>query len=253
MTEALKALEYLKFLYDFSSDYAKAVKDKKLKKDAIKCIDFAYGKVRAALGQTGGGDDCTMCKGTGGVQEYFENILESSDQCPKCNGTGETPPAEQASGVEEAIDWELIKDAVCYAPIRLGHMEGREVVRAKQALSRQSLRVDVEGLKLLCGHERQKQGKTYSPEYHDGWNDCIDHLAQTGQISAWRPTHKHKKTNGEYMVVGPALMQCENNPLDEAEVLIYRAFSGMMFARPVKEFYDGRFEELPTPPEEGEA
>lgn len=41
------------------------------------------------------GEKCRVCKGKGGIEEYYDGDLESTDVCPRCHGTG-TEPSEDA-------------------------------------------------------------------------------------------------------------------------------------------------------------
>ena len=45
-----------------------------------------------------------------------------------------------------------------------------------------------DGLDALKDH-RQAEPNTLEAEYRDGWNDCIDHLAQRGMIVMDKPKH----------------------------------------------------------------
>lgn len=61
-------------------------------------------------------------------------------------------------------------------------------------------------------------------------------------------SYRHKKRGTIYEVVGEATLQCAANPaLDEQPLVIYRGEDGMLWARGVTEFHDGRFEALATP------
>ena len=55
---------------------------------------------------------------------------------------------------------------------------------------------------------------------------------------------KHKKRGTSYVVKGAALLQTTNPLGDDAELIIYESVEGVLYARPVTEFVDGRFEEL---------
>ncbi|MFA7256952.1 MAG: hypothetical protein WC047_05200 [Kiritimatiellales bacterium] len=77
------------------------------------------------------------------------------------------------------------------------------------------------------------------------------------QQQTWRPTHRHVKTGGEYMLLGIGKMQSkrwqEQNPhgaliwnVDMREVAIYRGADGSLWVRPIEEFNNGRFVPLPT-------
>lgn len=73
--------------------------------------------------------------------------------------------------------------------------------------------------------------------------------------SQWQPTHRHKKTGGDYMLVGVGRMQTkwwvdwlgqpspdDGTTVDMREVTIYQGADGKLWVRPVEEFNDGRFE-----------
>jgi hypothetical protein len=59
----------------------------------------------------------------------------------------------------------------------------------------------------------------------------------------------HKKRGSTYTVIGAALVQTSDPIADNAELILYRSDSGMIFARPPSEFNDGRFEFLHPAPE----
>lgn len=68
-------------------------------------------------------------------------------------------------------------------------------------------------------------------------------------------THRHKKRGSEYALIGFGKMQSESwvedvgSRVDMREVAIYRSVDdGSLWARPVEEFNDGRFETLPAAP-----
>lgn len=83
----------------------------------------------------------------------------------------------------------------------------------------------------------------------------------------WRPTHRHKKTGGEYRLIGIGRMQAGDwsiavidsdedginrwayRSVDMREVAIYVGADGQHWVRPREEFEDGRFEPLPASPE----
>lgn len=71
-------------------------------------------------------------------------------------------------------------------------------------------------------------------------------------LSPWRPKWRHKKRGSDYEEVGEALLQNSYNlhlP-DNAILMIYRSQDGHLYARPIDEFNDGRFDALPAPPSE---
>lgn len=72
----------------------------------------------------------------------------------------------------------------------------------------------------------------------------------------WKPTHRHVKSGGEYMLLGSGRMQSgmwfeqkdgdidrpsSLEPIDMHLVAIYRGADGNLWARPREEFDDGRF------------
>jgi len=57
---------------------------------------------------------------------------------------------------------------------------------------------------------------------------------------------RHKKRGTEYEVLGEADLQTETPLRDYAVVVVYRdPTNGRLWVRPVGEFNDGRFEEVP--------
>jgi len=57
-----------------------------------------------------------------------------------------------------------------------------------------------------------------------------------------RPRVRHVKRGTVYVVIGKALLQSERPVQDYAEVVVYQGDDGQLWARPVMEFEDGRFE-----------
>lgn len=76
-----------------------------------------------------------------------------------------------------------------------------------------------------------------------------DHITEAGKMVAegWLPTHRHKKRGSTYQVVAVGRLQA-SAPFDNERVVIYRGEDGQYWARPTYEFYDGRFEALPSSP-----
>ncbi|MCP1243276.1 DUF1653 domain-containing protein [Acetobacter lambici] len=57
--------------------------------------------------------------------------------------------------------------------------------------------------------------------------------------------YRHKKRGTQYMTMGRATLQIEG-PHDMAECIVYMdTANGHVWVRPVSEFFDGRFEEVP--------
>ena len=61
-------------------------------------------------------------------------------------------------------------------------------------------------------------------------------------MDEFRPTHRHKKTGGEYAVICRAVMEATHEPL-----VVYVGITGTYWVRPAAEFDDGRFEEIDVP------
>lgn len=93
--------------------------------------------------------------------------------------------------------------------------------------------------------------------------------AEPVQGEQWQPTHRHVKRGTEYQLIGTGKMQAEtwvdgrtikpthpeegkiqitSKQVDMQEVAIYRGDDGQLWARPIAEFNDGRFETLPAAP-----
>ena len=73
-------------------------------------------------------------------------------------------------------------------------------------------------------------------------------LARRGAAVQWRPTHRHVKRGSSYQRVGTARVQASGLIAEDDAVVVYRAEDGSLWARPMDEFNDGRFEPLPLPP-----
>jgi hypothetical protein len=76
----------------------------------------------------------------------------------------------------------------------------------------------------------------------------LDALPNQSGAREWQPTHRHKKTEGEYRLVGPVMVQCATPINDEDRLYLYDNMLGIRFVRPIDEFNDGRFEALPAAP-----
>jgi hypothetical protein len=63
--------------------------------------------------------------------------------------------------------------------------------------------------------------------------------------TVWR----HKKRGTTYTIIGHGELQINKEPVDGAELVIYRGEDGRIWVRPEHEFCDGRFERMaPAPP-----
>lgn len=56
--------------------------------------------------------------------------------------------------------------------------------------------------------------------------------------------YRHKKRGSEYTTMGLATLQTDVPITDMTMLVIYGAKDGTMWARPLTEFFDGRFEEI---------
>jgi hypothetical protein len=65
-------------------------------------------------------------------------------------------------------------------------------------------------------------------------------------LAAERPTHRHRKRGGLYIIRGRGMLQTEKPLADETTLLVYQDASGALFFRTPEEFEDGRFEALPA-------
>lgn len=61
----------------------------------------------------------------------------------------------------------------------------------------------------------------------------------------WNPTHRHKKRGTTYRIEGFAGLQSSAPIAEPTKLVIYRGEDGQLWARPIDEFLDGRFEKLP--------
>lgn len=65
---------------------------------------------------------------------------------------------------------------------------------------------------------------------------------------SWFATHIHKESEGRYLKIGEGSVQNSSGvPIVEGDILVvYQDYSGRLWFRPVDEFNDGRFEEVPN-------
>ena len=63
-------------------------------------------------------------------------------------------------------------------------------------------------------------------------------------VQEWKPTHRHIKRGGEYMLIGAAILQTDIPLADQRYVILYKGSMGRTYARPMEEFNDGRFERI---------
>lgn len=68
--------------------------------------------------------------------------------------------------------------------------------------------------------------------------------AKEAEAAKWRPTHRHRRRRSTYAVIGTASLQSSMPAVEGARLTIYRDRDGGLWARPVMEFNDGRFESL---------
>jgi len=60
-------------------------------------------------------------------------------------------------------------------------------------------------------------------------------------------TFVHKRRGTSYLVLGRAALQAAKPVSDDQELVVYLGEDGRLWARPVDEFYDGRFEKVGPP------
>lgn len=72
---------------------------------------------------------------------------------------------------------------------------------------------------------------------------------QQAPDALWQPTHRHVRRGSLYQKIGNAQLQIDKPRQfsDYAYMIVYRGEDGFLWVRPVDEFIDGRFAELPTP------
>lgn len=93
--------------------------------------------------------------------------------------------------------------------------------------------------------------------YRDAWEKCAHWFIPfvRATLEQRRPTHRHKKRGSEYVLLGIGRIQSDEwvvyddvegtSAVDMSEVAIYRSVAdGSLWARPIAEFEDGRFERL---------
>ena len=68
--------------------------------------------------------------------------------------------------------------------------------------------------------------------------------AMSDMVQEWKPTHRHIKRGGEYMLIGAAILQTDIPLADQRYVILYKGSMGRTYARPMEEFNDGRFERI---------
>lgn len=61
--------------------------------------------------------------------------------------------------------------------------------------------------------------------------------------------YRHTRRGGSYIVIGHARLQTARSVGDDDALVIYKGEGGELWARPVQEFCDGRFELLTFDPE----
>jgi len=148
---------------------------------------------------------------------------------------------------------------------------------ARDRAERRVAELQAAGLHTLSDIERaQSSGERAGKPKTIGVIAHIDHSehALTAAIAAlsrpqaddgWRPTHRHVKRGSEYMLLGIGKMQTQGwlqelvlnghvearTSVDMREVAIYRGSDGSLWARPIEDFNDGRFEALPSAPATG--
>lgn len=54
--------------------------------------------------------------------------------------------------------------------------------------------------------------------------------------------YRHRRRGTLYTVVGRAILQTDRPLSDEQELVVYTGGDGRLWARPIRELYDGRFQ-----------
>lgn len=80
-------------------------------------------------------------------------------------------------------------------------------------------------------------------EYHHIAEDIKSSITKRDYLN-FKPSYRHKKRGTSYENVAYAFLQTEKPIVDGVELKIYRDITGKVWARPVEEFFDGRFEVL---------
>jgi hypothetical protein len=92
--------------------------------------------------------------------------------------------------------------------------------------------VFLDGALLECAEHRVKE--------------LTNHLQQISSEKRSDFMLRHVKRGSKYLIVGKGLIQSDTHLTDYSEVVIYQGQDNRYWVRPVSEFYDGRFEEIPT-------
>lgn len=90
---------------------------------------------------------------------------------------------------------------------------------------------------LALWFARRVDAEQFCAEDEDAWG-----IRPVG----WEPSHRHKKRGSAYRVLGRGQLQTEEVIGDGEPLTIYQGEDGSLWARPVDEFNDGRFEPLST-------
>jgi len=85
---------------------------------------------------------------------------------------------------------------------------------------------------------------------HPGTDETVIAPADDAEFGMSDPVpmskrYRHKKRGSTYVVVGTAQVQAEEPIREDDTVMVYRGEKdGTLWARPLREFQDGRFEEI---------